>query len=67
VHCDSSFVPEENLQKIAAAGFESKILFGSDFPITHYFRTQYPSQGSIPTITLQEQYMEDTQVFLRRK
>jgi predicted TIM-barrel fold metal-dependent hydrolase len=60
VYCDSSFAPEESLQKIAAAGFSSRILFGSDFPITHYFRTKYPPQGSNTIITLREQYREDT-------
>jgi hypothetical protein len=60
VYCDSSFAPEEGLQKIAAAGFASRMLFGSDFPITYYFRTKYPPQGSVPVITLREQYREDT-------
>lgn len=65
VYCDSSFAPEERLQKIAAAGFVSRILFGSDFPITHYFRTKYPPQGSVPVITLQEQYREDSAQCMR--
>jgi hypothetical protein len=60
VYCDSSFAPEESLQKIAAAGFASRILFGSDFPITHYFKTKYPPQGSNSIPTLREQYREDT-------
>jgi predicted TIM-barrel fold metal-dependent hydrolase len=59
VYCDSSFVPEESLQKIAATGFVSRMLFGSDFPITHYFKTTYPPQGGVPAITLREQYRED--------
>ena len=72
VYCDSSFAPEERLQKIAVAGFASRILFGSDFPVTHYFNTKYPPhaalavQDSVPAITLQEQYREDT-AQLRRK
>jgi len=60
VYCDSSFASKESLQKITVAGFVSRILFGSDFPITHYFRTKYPLQDSVPAITLQEQYKEDT-------
>jgi predicted TIM-barrel fold metal-dependent hydrolase len=80
VYCDSSFAPEESLQKITVAGFASRILFGTDFPITHYFRTKYPPQASVPVITLQEQYREDMaqsmrfaaaeivlELFLRRK
>lgn len=68
VYCDSSFAPEESLQKITIAGFASRILFGSDFPITHYFKTKYPPSGNVPASTLHEQYREDTaQAFLRRK
>jgi len=59
VYCDISFAPEMSLQEITAAGFVSRILFGSDFPITHYFRTKYPPQDGVPVITLQEQYRED--------
>jgi len=65
VYCDSSFAPEESLQKISAAGFASRILFGSDFPITHYFRTKYPPQGCVSVITLREQYKEDVAQSMR--
>lgn len=59
VCCNSSSAPEKSLQKIAATGFASRMLFGSDFPIMHYFRTKYPPQGGLPTITLRRQCRED--------
>jgi hypothetical protein len=65
VYCDSSFASEESLQKIVAAGFTSRVLFGSDFPITHYFRTKCPPQSSVRAITLQEQYREDATQSMR--
>ena len=66
VYCDSSFAPEEILQKIATAGFSSRVLFGTDFPITHYFKTKFTAHDNVPAITLREQYKEDT-AQLRRK
>jgi predicted TIM-barrel fold metal-dependent hydrolase len=30
-------MPEENRKAIVDAGFEDRLLFGSDFPITHYW------------------------------
>jgi hypothetical protein len=65
VYCDRSFAPKESLHKIAAAGFSSRMLFGSDFPITHYFRTKFPPQGSTSIPTLREQYREDTALIMR--
>jgi predicted TIM-barrel fold metal-dependent hydrolase len=65
VYCDSSFAPEESLQKIGSAGFASKMLFGSDFPITHYYSTKYPLLNRVSRITLQEQYKEDAERSMR--
>jgi hypothetical protein len=59
VYCDTAFVPEDHLQEIAARGLGHKIIFGTDFPITHYFRTKYPAPGEKAAITLREQYAED--------
>jgi hypothetical protein len=62
VYCDSAFAPEETLRKITAAGFSERIIFGTDFPVTHYFRTKYPPPGKNPAVTLAEQYAEDMEV-----
>ncbi len=35
--CDTAFVSKEVQKAIIEAGFESRIRFGTDFPITHYF------------------------------
>jgi hypothetical protein len=34
---DTAFMPEEDVQKICKAGYSAKMLFGTDFPITHYW------------------------------
>lgn len=60
VFCDTAFVPEADLRYIINAGYREKIIFGTDFPVTHYFRTKYPKKGENPTITLREQYTKDT-------
>lgn len=38
VFCDTAFVLPEIVKQISEAGFKSKVLFGSDFPITDYFK-----------------------------
>jgi hypothetical protein len=59
VYCDTAFAPEKRAARIAEAGFSSRIFIGSDFPITHYFRTKYPGDNEEPSISLQEQYAKD--------
>ena len=59
VYCDISFVPEKDIRRIASDGLKEKIVFGSDFPITHFFKTTCPSTGDNPSISLREQYAED--------
>lgn len=59
VYCDTAFVEEADLRFIMKAGFASRVLLGSDFPITHYFRSKYPPNGSGDTPTLTEQYAAD--------
>lgn len=34
---DTAFCPKESFEKICRAGFKSRMSFGSDFPITHYW------------------------------
>jgi hypothetical protein len=58
-YCDTAFVPPSDLLQIASLGFKDRIIFGSDFPITHYFKTTYPRPGDDPSISLRGQYDED--------
>jgi predicted TIM-barrel fold metal-dependent hydrolase len=59
VCCDTAFVEEDSVRRITKEGFASRIVLGSDFPITHYFRTKYPKDGETPEIPLKEKYRED--------
>jgi predicted TIM-barrel fold metal-dependent hydrolase len=59
VYCDTAFTTKTELRKIILAGFCKRIIFGSDFPITHFFRTRYPPSNKNPAIPLQEKYLED--------
>jgi hypothetical protein len=59
VYCDTAFAPEERVARIVEAGFASRIILGSDFPVTNYFRTKYPGVNEEPPISLQEQYAKD--------
>jgi predicted TIM-barrel fold metal-dependent hydrolase len=56
---DTAFMPEEDTRYLADHGLGHKIIFGTDFPITHYFRTHFPKPGEKADITLREQYAED--------
>ncbi|MDR0313112.1 MAG: amidohydrolase family protein [Treponema sp.] len=58
VYGDTAFLSADGFEKIIKADFRDRIISGSDFPITHYFRTKYP-QNENCEITLQEQYIED--------
>ncbi|MDR0878130.1 MAG: amidohydrolase family protein, partial [Treponema sp.] len=59
IYCDTAFVEEEAIRRIIGAGFAPRIVLGSDFPITHYFRTKYPPEGENPAMSLEEKYRED--------
>jgi predicted TIM-barrel fold metal-dependent hydrolase len=71
VSCDTAFVEKSAIQKIIKAGFATRIHTGSDFPITHYYRTTYPRTGENPNISLEEKYAEDCaplkEIFLWKK
>jgi len=53
VFCDTAFASETSVDKIIDAGFADRILFGTDFPITHYF---YEKNG----VGMKEQYYRTT-------
>jgi len=59
VYCDTAFTTETELRTIVFAGFEKRIIFGSDFPITHFFRIMYPPPNKNPVISLCDKYAED--------
>ena len=52
---DSAFVPESSFHRLKEAGLFERVVFGSDFPITHYFATKYGEN----IVSLKEQYAKD--------
>ena len=50
---DTAFVPKEKIDEIENAGFAERLIFGTDFPITHYFYSKNCG------ISLKEQYKID--------
>ena len=58
-YCDTAFTLKTDIRQIVSSGFKDRIIFGSDFPVTHYFRTKYPNPGDNASISLKEQYSED--------
>jgi predicted TIM-barrel fold metal-dependent hydrolase len=60
VYCDTAFMPVESFDRIAMEGLAEKAIFGTDFPITHYFQWKYgekPIQNN-PS-AWRKQYAED--------
>ena len=45
--CDTAFVPEEVQNQIVSAGFENRIKYGSDFPITHWYEMKPKTNPSL--------------------
>ena len=43
---DTAFCPNGSIEAIRQAGFGERLLFGTDFPITHYYR--YKDENKIP-------------------
>jgi len=58
-YCDTAFVPGTDVQKIILVGLKDKILLGSDFPITHFYRTKNPGHVENRMISLRENYAQD--------
>ena len=57
VYGDTAFLTESDFSHIMAAGLGSKMIFGSDFPITHYFSNKY--QTGVKKVSLETQYHDD--------
>ena len=60
VYCDTAFISKTEILQIVTSGLKDKIIFGSDFPITHYLRIENLNLGYSTPISLREQYTEDT-------
>jgi hypothetical protein len=67
VCCDTAFASDGDIEKIIRSGYKDRIIFGTDFPITHYFKTKYPKPGDAAQITPREQYAIDSHNYLRRQ
>jgi len=63
-YCDTAFVSIDNIKQIIRNGLKQRILLGSDFPITHWYSSNYPENSEDSKISLQEQYRKD---FLKMK
>ena len=50
---DTAFAPKENIEDVKNAGFGERLIFGTDFPITHYF------YGKESGVSLDSQYKRD--------
>ncbi len=55
VKSDIAYTSKENIQKLMNSKVKEKVLFGTDFPITHYFNNRLFNKK----ISMQEQYLED--------
>lgn len=60
VFCDTAFVPQKDLARIIAMGLKDKLLFGTDFPITHYFAKKYNRIAQ--PVSLRRKYTEDISI-----
>lgn len=60
VFCDTACISEENLILLREKVHDkSKILFGSDFPVTHYFSTHLFGK----THSIEEEYLRNLKIF----
>jgi len=50
---DTAFTPKERIDFVKSAGFGERLIFGTDFPITHFY------SGAKNGISLKEQYLND--------
>ncbi len=57
VFCDTSYAPTDDVKTLLNADIHNKVLFGTDFPITHYWGQKLHNEN----ISLQEQYKRDCQ------
>jgi uncharacterized protein len=55
IKSDIAYADEENIQKIMNSDVKEKVLFGTDFPVTHYFNNHLFNKK----ISLKKEYLED--------
>lgn len=53
---DTAFCPQDSYEKICNAGFKNRMLFGSDFPITHWY--VHKEDKKVDSISLDENYKQ---------
>ncbi|MBO4387465.1 MAG: hypothetical protein J5817_10700, partial [Treponema sp.] len=59
IFCDTACIQKKNLEKLRSlVRDKEKILFGSDFPVTHYFSTHYFKKE----YSLKEEYLLDCKI-----
>ncbi|GHT70972.1 hypothetical protein FACS1894110_23300 [Spirochaetia bacterium] len=64
VECDTAFMPEESVHTLVSTGLASRVLPGSDFPITQFMANKFKKDNA-RDITLAGQYEKDI-VVLRK-
>lgn len=65
IFCDTAFVSSEIVKQINGAGFKSKVLFGSDFPITDYFNNNRENTKKLPnTKDLYKEYIKNIEIYI---
>ena len=55
IKCDIAYSKSETIQKLMQSDVKNKVLFGTDFPVTHYFETHLFGRK----ISLEEEYIKD--------
>ena len=55
VYGDTAFAPKERINEIVNAGYADRLIFGTDFPVTHYFARKYFNSH----LSLSVQYEKD--------
>ena len=59
VKCDIACSKTDNIQTVLNSDFKNKVLFGTDFPVTHYFDTHLFGKN----ISLKDEYMKNCKEF----
>ena len=55
---DTAFCPHDSFDAICNAGFRSRMYFGTDFPITHWWQKQHDTAPRVSESELVENYKE---------
>lgn len=56
---DTAFCPKDSYDAVCKAGFKEQMLFGSDFPVTHYFSTHLFGKNH----SLEEEYLQNLKIY----